>query len=168
MRCLEVRQWFITHEAAGDHTPVSSVFQRHTARTVQPIAAHLSPQRYNTLPWVSANLEASVAEIAASLGFTDQSHFTVVFRKLIGITHGIWRRERQPNGKVQARSGPSHPTTEFTRVGLESAMSGLRRRPRGCAIRGWGAERPDGPAWNPHARVLAGRAYAPPVPTLLP
>jgi AraC family transcriptional regulator len=41
-----------------------------------------------------ASAEVSLAAIAAELGFADQSHFTRVFRKLVGITPGAWRRER--------------------------------------------------------------------------
>ena len=35
----------------------------------------------------------SLAAIAAELGFTDQSHFTRVFRRQVGTTPGAWRRE---------------------------------------------------------------------------
>ena len=36
----------------------------------------------------------SLAELASTLGFADQSHFTRVFRKLMGVTPGAWRRQR--------------------------------------------------------------------------
>jgi AraC family transcriptional regulator len=39
---------------------------------------------------------ASLAAVAAELGFTDQSHFTRVFRKQVGTTPGAWRRENAP------------------------------------------------------------------------
>ncbi|HTE54949.1 MAG TPA: AraC family transcriptional regulator [Kofleriaceae bacterium] len=38
----------------------------------------------------------SLAAIAAELGFTDQSHFTRVFRKQVGTTPGAWRRDNVP------------------------------------------------------------------------
>jgi AraC family transcriptional regulator len=41
----------------------------------------------------------SLAAVAAELGFTDQSHFTRVFRKQMGITPGAWRRENPPRGR---------------------------------------------------------------------
>jgi AraC-like DNA-binding protein len=34
----------------------------------------------------------SIAEVAASLGFTDQSHFHRRFRRSFGVTPGTWRR----------------------------------------------------------------------------
>lgn len=40
----------------------------------------------------------SLAAIAAELGFSDQSHFTRVFRKQVGITPGAWRREHLGRG----------------------------------------------------------------------
>ena len=38
--------------------------------------------------------ETSIAEIACELGFADQSHFTRVFRRIVGVTPAAWRRER--------------------------------------------------------------------------
>jgi AraC family transcriptional regulator len=37
---------------------------------------------------------ASLADIAVEAGFTDQSHFTRVFKQLIGVTPAVFRRER--------------------------------------------------------------------------
>jgi AraC family transcriptional regulator len=37
---------------------------------------------------------ASLADIAVEAGFTDQSHFTRVFKQVIGVTPAVFRRER--------------------------------------------------------------------------
>jgi AraC-like DNA-binding protein len=37
----------------------------------------------------------SLAEIAISAGFANQSHFTRVFSALVGVSPGAWRREAQ-------------------------------------------------------------------------
>jgi AraC family transcriptional regulator len=39
---------------------------------------------------------ASLAAIAVELGFADQSHFTRVFRRQLGITPGAWQRDNAP------------------------------------------------------------------------
>ncbi len=36
----------------------------------------------------------SIAEIALECGFTDQSHFTRVFTRMVGAPPGVWRRQR--------------------------------------------------------------------------
>jgi len=36
--------------------------------------------------------DSSLAEIAAICGFADQSHFTRVFTRSVGISPGAWRR----------------------------------------------------------------------------
>ena len=41
-----------------------------------------------------ADEERTLAAIAGELGFADQSHFTRVFRNVVGLTPGAWRRER--------------------------------------------------------------------------
>ena len=37
---------------------------------------------------------ASLAEVAQTCGFADQSHFTATFRKVVGVPPGTWRRDR--------------------------------------------------------------------------
>lgn len=37
---------------------------------------------------------ASLADVACATGFADQSHFTRVFSKIVGISPGAWRRSR--------------------------------------------------------------------------
>ncbi|USX25093.1 AraC family transcriptional regulator [Oxalobacteraceae bacterium OTU3CINTB1] len=39
--------------------------------------------------------EASISEVALATGFSDTVHFARTFRKLVGITPGVWRRERK-------------------------------------------------------------------------
>lgn len=39
--------------------------------------------------------DLSLAEIAMSAGFANQSHFTRVFSALVGVSPGVWRREAQ-------------------------------------------------------------------------
>src|SRR5262249_12088962 len=53
------------------------------------------PQRIRRACGPLAHPEASLAQVAAVLGFSGQSHFTRVFRRLVGITAGAWRRARK-------------------------------------------------------------------------
>jgi transcriptional regulator GlxA family with amidase domain len=41
------------------------------------------------------NETLTLAEIAIACGFSDQSHYTKAFRRLLGITPGRWRRKLQ-------------------------------------------------------------------------
>jgi len=41
-----------------------------------------------------ADPDVAIAAVAAEMGFADQSHFTRVFRKIVGTTPGDWRRGR--------------------------------------------------------------------------
>jgi AraC family transcriptional regulator len=39
--------------------------------------------------------EPTLAEIAKTSGFSDQSHFTRVFVQAAGVSPGVWRRQNQ-------------------------------------------------------------------------
>jgi len=49
-----------------------------------------------------ATSDVGLAALAAELGFVDQSHFTRVFRRELGVTPGSWRSEHAP----RRRRGP--------------------------------------------------------------
>lgn len=40
----------------------------------------------------------SLGQIALDCGFSDQAHFTNVFRRTVGVTPGAWRRARRAAG----------------------------------------------------------------------
>jgi transcriptional regulator GlxA family with amidase domain len=39
--------------------------------------------------------ELSLAQIAFATGFSEQSHLTRVFRSIVGVSPGSWRRDRR-------------------------------------------------------------------------
>jgi AraC-like DNA-binding protein len=45
-----------------------------------------------------SNPDISLAEVALICGFADQSHFTRVFSRVMGISPGAWRRNFGFNG----------------------------------------------------------------------
>ena len=49
----------------------------------------------------------AIAEIAQECGFCDQSHFTRTFRKHVGMTPAVFRKERRVDGQgpTSGRSG---------------------------------------------------------------
>ncbi len=57
--------------------------------------------------------EASLSAIAVDTGFSDQAHFTRVFRRLTGQTPALWRREQRiqhgPARTVPVESAELHP-----------------------------------------------------------
>jgi AraC-like DNA-binding protein len=64
----------------------------------------------------------SLADVALSCGFSDQSHLTRVFRRYAGVGPGEWRRERR-----DARD-PAHPPM-LTRVSQARTSSPSARSP---------------------------------------
>ncbi|GLR83434.1 helix-turn-helix domain-containing protein [Bradyrhizobium iriomotense] len=50
-------------------------------------------QRVSTAKQLMANRNLTLADIALSAGFANQSHFTRVFSTVAGVSPGVWRRE---------------------------------------------------------------------------
>ena len=55
----------------------------------------------------------SIEQIANYLDFSSQSHFTAVFRKAVGTTSAIWRKEhKESNSLKESNFEISTPDTE--------------------------------------------------------
>ncbi|MEJ5088055.1 helix-turn-helix domain-containing protein [Brucella pseudogrignonensis] len=67
----------------------SNVFKQTTGQT--PLQWQLA-KRIDRAQELLRVKEATVAEVAAQLGFTDQAHLTKVFRQVVGETPAAWRR----------------------------------------------------------------------------
>jgi AraC family transcriptional regulator len=52
-------------------------------------------QRIETAQGLLLNSQMSLGEIAEACGFSDQSHLTRVFARMVGISPGAWRRARR-------------------------------------------------------------------------
>jgi AraC family transcriptional regulator len=64
------------------------VFRQSTGLTPHQYILHLRIEKSKSL---LKNKKLGIAEVATRLGFTDQSHFTNIFRKLSGTTPARWR-----------------------------------------------------------------------------
>ncbi len=64
-------------------------------RTSVGVAPHqwLLRQRVVVAKQLMARRDLSLAEIAITAGFANQSHFTRVFTSLVGVSPGVWRRQ---------------------------------------------------------------------------
>lgn len=59
----------------------------------EPPLAHVTRQRMRHAQSLMLSSGASLSQIALDCGMCDQAHFTRVFRRIVGINPGIWRRE---------------------------------------------------------------------------
>ena len=87
-------------QEAGVHPAyLVRTFHRHYGETIGAFV------RRTRLAWaMNALVESgdSVAQIAATAGFFDQSHFTRVFKREVGVTPGVFRRT---SGQADERTG---------------------------------------------------------------
>ena len=71
----------------------------------EPPFAHIMRQRIQRAQSLMLNSRASLSQIAFDCGMCDQSHFTRVFRRIVGINPGVWRRQsstRDANRNIRA------------------------------------------------------------------
>jgi AraC family transcriptional regulator len=59
----------------------------------EPPLAHIARLRIRRAQSLMVRSEASLSQIALDCGMHDQSHFTRVFRRIVGTNPGIWRRQ---------------------------------------------------------------------------
>lgn len=84
---------------------VAQVHPVHLARTFRSVYGRTPGelQRELRVDWAMHQLlatERSLAEIATAAGFSDQSHFSRVFKAFVGEPPGAWRRSQPPSGGV--------------------------------------------------------------------
>jgi AraC family transcriptional regulator len=84
-----------------------------------PTHEYLTRRRIEVAQSLMLTTQESLSEIALQCGLSDQSHFTRVFRRIVGETPCAWRRSR--NAAIPDRSPKSSdgPTT-FTRSSILS------------------------------------------------
>ena len=61
----------------------------------EPLYAYIVRRRLEEACHLMLTSSASLAEIALSVGFSDQAHLSKLFRQAIGQTPSNWRRERE-------------------------------------------------------------------------
>jgi len=59
----------------------------------EPPFAHIARQRIQRAQSLMLSSRASLSQIAFDCGMCDQAHFTRVFRRVVGINPGVWRRQ---------------------------------------------------------------------------
>ncbi len=82
----------IAKEVRASPSHFGRAFKRTTGLTPQ---AWISKMRIDRAQEVMLDSDLSLAEVAAQVGFSDQSHLTRRFRSAMGMSPGEWRR-RQP------------------------------------------------------------------------
>jgi AraC family transcriptional regulator len=64
----------------------------------------------------------SLSDVALECGFTDQSHLTRVFRQIVGVTPGAWRRALSGDSKRASKlSGPSKKADRVTSSAIQQS-----------------------------------------------
>jgi AraC family transcriptional regulator len=79
---------------AGVHpTHLARAFRKQTGHT---IGEYIRRLRVESASRQLASTDASLGEIAAAAGFSDQSHFSRTFRNYLGVTPGEFRKAARP------------------------------------------------------------------------
>ena len=61
----------------------------------QPPRAYVTLRRIRHAQFIMLNTREPLAQVALDCGMSDQAHFTRVFRKVVGISPSLWRRQFQ-------------------------------------------------------------------------
>ena len=83
----------------GDLAALSGLSTSHFGRAFKG-STGLPPHRWHLNLRIDraramlADADASLADVACATGFADQSHFTRVFSRTVGMSPGVWRRSQ--------------------------------------------------------------------------
>jgi AraC family transcriptional regulator len=82
----------------------------------EPPLTHITRRRIQHAQSLMASSELSLSQIGLDCGMHDQSHFTRVFRRFVGINPGVWRRQFGGGGtnaivETKARVKPTNDLT---------------------------------------------------------
>ena len=86
----------LTDLAGEASMPVDAFARRFKASTGVPPYAYVLERRVVRAETLLADPRSSLISIALALGFSSQSHFTNVFRRLRGVTPAVYRAQNNP------------------------------------------------------------------------
>jgi AraC family transcriptional regulator len=91
----------------------SRAFRRNFGQSPR---AYVEVQRMRHAQVIMLNSREPLSQVALACGMCDQAHFTRVFRKVVGISPSVWRRQFQSEpmsaGNIAATSDPTVPDFE--------------------------------------------------------
>jgi len=70
-------------------------FRAFRASFGEPPMAYVTRERVRRCQELMLNSRAPLSAIALDCGMSDQSHLTRVFRRLVGVNPGVWRRQSE-------------------------------------------------------------------------
>ncbi|MEJ0024795.1 MAG: AraC family transcriptional regulator [Rhizomicrobium sp.] len=68
--------------------------------------AYLMSRRIKRAQEIMLQMDAPLSQIALAVGFSDQAHLTTRFRRQVGVTPALWRRERSVCFDAAGRGNP--------------------------------------------------------------
>lgn len=89
----------VAERAGVSPSHFSRLMHRKTGRTFSETLTHLRVRRAREM---LVRTRTPLSEVASDCGFADQSHFTKVFNRTVGLSPGEYRRHRGEKGSVEA------------------------------------------------------------------
>jgi len=87
----------------------------------EPPLAHIARRRIQRAQSLLLSSQTSLSQIGLDCGMHDQSHFTRVFRRFVGINPGVWRRQFSAGeANTSAEKSASKATEDLTTVQYDS------------------------------------------------
>jgi AraC family transcriptional regulator len=93
----------------------------------EPPLAHIARRRSQRAQSLMLSSQAPLSQIGLDCGMHDQSHFTRVFRRFVGINPGVWRRQFSAgDANTSVRKSASKATEDLTTVQYDSRRTRAR------------------------------------------
>jgi AraC family transcriptional regulator len=92
--------------AAVVHLSIGHFFRAFKVSFGASPLAYVMRQRMLRAQAIMASSEAPLSRIALECGMCDQAHFSHTFRRIIGVSPNVWRRQISAGRRTEASSNP--------------------------------------------------------------
>jgi transcriptional regulator GlxA family with amidase domain len=95
--------------AALVHLSIGHFFRAFKVSFGASPLAYVMHQRMLRAQAIMASSEAPLSRVALECGMCDQAHFSHTFRRIIGVSPNVWRRQIFARRRTEASSNPQPP-----------------------------------------------------------